>query len=315
MTRLLTLFVALAFSVMLSAQTQTGFVKTIGRPDKPSVMLQDVVIQVQGMTNPVISDSTGRFSISILNKKDGDPIVLLNVRKKGYELKDKDLTGRPLIVSSRVPIYISMVDLKQLEADRKRIEDKAYKVAEDNYQKKLESINQRLTDNEIDRERYVDELHSLQKQYEQYLSLISNMADRYARTDYDGLDSIDWQINYFIENGELDRADSLIRTVFDPTTVLERNRAAKQEILERIAFAQHVIDKASADREAILNDIKYAKELAIMCDNLANEYLAIEEVELAIPCLEKSLEIKAILYGEDSQETIATKQILQQLKP
>ena len=46
---------------------------------------------------------------------------------------------------------------------------------------------------------------------EAYQALIGDMADRYARTDYDQLDSIDYKINVCIENGELEKADSLIR--------------------------------------------------------------------------------------------------------
>lgn len=89
--------------------------------------------------------------------------------------------------------------------------------------------------------------------------------------------------------------------MFDPETVLERNRAAKQEIQERIAIAQSVIDKANTDKEAIMRDLEYAQRLAVLCDNLANEYIDVEDPEKAIECLEQSLEIKTILYGEDNQ--------------
>ena len=167
---------------------------------------------------------------------------------------------------------------------------------------------------EITAEKYRQELSGLQDKYERYLSLVGDMAERYARTDYDQLDSIDYHINVCIENGEFDKADSLIHTVFDPETVLERNRAAKQEILDRIALAQSVIDKANADREAILQDIEYAKRLASMCENLAQEYILMEEKEKAIECMEKSLEIKTILYGEESEEIKEITNRLEELK-
>ena len=309
------IWVFLFISVMVSAQTQQGFVKTIGRPGQPGIVLPGVIIQAQGMVNPVISDTTGSFSISIPGKKDGDPIVLLSIRKKGYELKDKDLKGRSLVCSSRVPLYILMVDQQQLEADRKRIEENAYRVAEENYQKKLEELERQKEESAITMEKYRQELLALEDQYERYLSLVSGLADRYARTDYDQLDSIDYQINLCIENGELDKADSLIHTVFDPETVLERNRAAKQEIQERIAIAQSVIDKANTDKEAIMRDLEYAQRLAVLCDNLANEYIAVEDPEKAIECLEQSLEIKTILYGEDHPSVIETQEKINVLKP
>ena len=311
-----TLLFLIMFMVPLGviAQTQQGYIKTIGRPDKPGVVLGNVVVQAKGMFNPVTSDESGAFSITVPGKNDGDPIVFLRIQKNGYELKDKDFVGRQHVCSSRVPLIIQMVDVKQLAADKRRIEDNAYRVAEENYQKKLTELEAQKEEGEITAEKYRQELSSLQEKYDKYLSLVGDMADRYARTDYDQLDSIDYQINVCIENGEFDKADSLIHTVFDPETVLERNRAAKQEILDRIALAQSVIDKANADREAILRDIEYAKRLASICENLAQEYILLEEKEKAIECLEKSLAIKSILYGEESDEVIELNNQLKELK-
>ena len=315
MKKIIILIVTLLVNTIASAQTQQGYVKTIGRPDKPGVVLGDVVVQAKGMFNPVTSDNSGAFSITVPGKNDGDPIVFLRIQKKGYELKDKDFVGRQHVCSSRLPLIIQMVDVKQLSADKKRIEDNAYRVAEENYQKKLTELEAQKEEGEITAERYRQELEGLQEKYEKYLSLVGDMADRYARTDYDQLDSIDYQINVCIENGEFDKADSLIHTVFDPETVLERNRAAKQEIQDRIALAQSVIDKANADREAILQDIEYAKRLASICENLAQEYILMEEKEKSVECLEKSLEIKSILYGEESDEARKITDQIKEIKP
>jgi len=301
-------------SVAVAAQTQQGFVKTIGRPNKPGTPLGGATIRLRGVLNAVVSSSTGEFHLSLPGKKEGDAIALMSVQKKGYELRDRELTSRQMAFSSHVPIEILMVDQAQLAADKKRIEDNAYRVAEENYQKKLKAIEAQKQNNEITAERYHQELQQLQDKYEKYLSLVGEMADRYARTDYDQLDSIDREINICIENGEFDKADSLIHTVFDPETVLERNRAAKEEINQRIAFAQAIIDKANADKEAIQRDADYAKRVAILCDHLAEEYVAQGDPAKALECLQKSLEIKTILYGEQSSEVELTRQRLNALK-
>ena len=305
----------LSVEITVSAQTQMGYVKTIGRPNQPGQLLNEVVVQAQGMFNPVISDAEGAFSINVPGKKDGDPIVFLRIQKNDYELKDKEVIGRQYVCSSKIPIIIQMVDIKQLTADKKRIEDNAYKVAEKNYQKKLKELEEQLDQDVITLEKYRQELASLEDKYEKYMSLISDMADRYARADYDNMDSIDQQINICIENGELERADSLIHSVFDPETVLERNRAAKREIQDRIVLAQSIIEKANADKEAILKDIEYAKRVANLCENLAKEYIGIEDQESAMRCLEKALSIKRIIYGEESDEVEETQQRINGLKP
>ena len=300
--------------VSVYSQTQQGYVKNIGRPNKPGIMLSGVVVRVKGMINPVLSSSQGDFSISIPGKKNGDEISIINVQKNGYELKDISLLGRSLVFSTKVPLEILMVDKKQLEADKQRIEDNAYRVAARNYQDKLQHLEKQKKANEITIEKYRQEIEALQNNYDKYISLVGEMADRYARTDYDKLDSIDREINICIENGDFNKADSLIHTVFDPTTVLERNRAAKEEIQQRIAFAQSIIDKAKADKEDILRDIEYAKRVIDLSENLANEYVIQGNLNKAIECLNKSIEIKTILYGAESSEVNKTKQQLNNLK-
>lgn len=307
-------FLLVSIALPAKAQTQQGFVKTIGRPGNPGAPLENVTIQMVGMVNATTSSATGEFFLSAYNKKDGDAIKLLRVQKNGYELKDKDMIGRSLVFSSHVPIYITMVDSQQLEADKKRIEDNARRVAEKNYQKKREEIEKENKKHKSSAEKYRQELEGLQEIYDKYLSLIGDMADRYARTDYDQLDSIDIEINICIENGELEKADSLIHTVFDPNTVVERNRAAKKEIEERIKFAQAVIDKANEDKEAILRDIEYAKQIAILSESLAREYLVQGEKEKALQNLQKSLEIKKIVYDENHSEVIKLILQIEELK-
>lgn len=306
MKKILTFAIVAFIAVQSMAQVQQGLVKTIGRPNKPGVVLADVMIRVSGLINSVVSSSDGSFRLSAPNKKDGDDIVIISVQKRGYELKDKELIGRKLVFSSQVPIEIVMIDLRQLTADKERIEKKAYEVAEKNYQKKMEEIEKQIKNNEISAENYRQQLQTLQAYYEKYISLIGDMAERYARTDYDKLDSIDYKINLCIENGELDKADSLVHTVFDPETVLERNRSAKEEIRQRIAFAQSIIDKANADKDAIRRDEAYAERVIGLCHELSEEYLAEGNIQKAIDCLEKSLEIELILYGMEDDKTQMT---------
>ncbi len=301
----------LCFSGLTSAQTQLGFVKTQGRPNRPGQPLAGVTIRWRGAMNAVVSTSDGKFSAPFPGKKNGDAIYIQSVRKNGYELIDEELPGRSLVFSTNVALEIVMASSAELEANRKRISDNAYRKAQINYQSKLKLLEQQKVESEITAEQYRRELQSLQDRYEKYTAMIEGMADRYARTDYDHLDSIDREINICIEEGELDKADSLIHTVFDPSTVLERNRAAKADIQQRMQLAQKIIDKANADKEAIRRDSDYAKRVIILCDNLAEEYEAQGESAKAHDCLMQSMGIRQILYGEDSEEVKIVKRKLE----
>ena len=213
--RQLSFIILFLTTLSLQAQTQQGYVKTLGRPNKPGVPLSNVTVRFR------------------------------------YELKDRELVGRSLVFSSRVPLEIVMVNSAELEADKQRIEKKAYQVADKNYQTKLKQLDQQVKEQEITKEQYQQELQDLQDKYEKYQSLIGDLADRYARTDYDHLDSIDREINICIENGELEKADSLIHTVFDPETVLERNRAAKEAAKAKMQLGQDIIDEANDEKKRL----------------------------------------------------------------
>ena len=98
----LSLVVFLLVSGIADSQVQVGYVKTIGRPGKPGKPLANVTVRLRGGVNSVVSAKDGSFSVTMPNKKDGDPIVLLSIHKNGYELKDKELLGRQLVFLSRV---------------------------------------------------------------------------------------------------------------------------------------------------------------------------------------------------------------------
>lgn len=300
--------------VELNAQIVRGYVKTQGRPNKPGKALAGVTINWRGNINAVVSSSEGKFSVSFPDKKNGDAVYLVNVRKVNYELIDPELIGRPLIFSTEVPIEIVMVSSAELEANRKRIRKNAYRKAEANYQKKVRILEKQTKESEITLEQYQLQLQQLQDNYDKYVSLIDGMADRYARTDYDHLNLIDREINICIENGDLDRADSLIHTVFDPLTVLEKSRKTKAEIESRMQLAQEIIDKANEDKDAIRKDSTYAKRVISLCDNLADEYINQGEKKKAIDCYRQSLSIRRILYGENHDEIKITIQKIQSLQ-
>lgn len=239
-------------SLSLSAQTQQGYVKTLGRPNKPGVPLSNVTVRMRGVVNAVLTGTDGKFSVQMPGKKSGDAIVLQSIRKSGYELVDLSLVGRQQVFSPSVPIEIVMVNSSELAANKQRIERIAYQKAEKNYQTKVKELEKEVEEQQLTEEQYRQQLQELQDKYEKYQSLIDGMADRYARTDYDHLDSIDREINICIENGELEKADSLIHTIFDPNTVLERNRAAKEAVRSKKQLGEDMIDEANEEKERLL---------------------------------------------------------------
>ena len=249
----------------LNAQTQNGFVKTLGRPNQKGKALNGVLIRAIGEHNPVLSKDDGTFSILMVGKQKGDAYSLQEVQKKGYELNENGVIGRQFAFSDKVPLTIVMVSSLLLQEDKQRIENNAFKVAEKNYKAKLDLLEQQKAESAITEEQYRKELLDLQDKFEKYQLLIDGLAEHYAHVDYDELDDKEREINICIENGELERADSLIKTLFDPIDVLKRNKEALAQLNQQISEANAILDKANEDMAAVLRqqekDAEYLYQL------------------------------------------------------
>ena len=250
--RLVIVCMSCAIALGAAAQTQQGYVKTLGKPLKKGKALSGVTVRVKGEHNAVVSQKDGKFSIPMPGKKSGDAYTLQQVHKNGFELNDQSMIGRKFAFSTNVPLTVVMVSTEDLQADKLRIENNAYRAAERNYQAKVAELEKKLKKNIISTEQYQTEIQDLQDKFERYQSLIESLADHYAHTDYDELTSNEAEVNLLIEAGELEKADSLIHTMFDPIDVLQRNQAALTGLNQTIDNAQSLIDQANADLAAVL---------------------------------------------------------------
>ena len=186
----------------VQSQTQQGYIKTIGRKDKKGEPLGNVSIRLKGGHNAVPSNSNGKFALMMHGKKVGDSYSLQQVRKSGYQLKK----------------------------DKQRIESNAYRVAEKKYEEKVALLEKQVNDSSITMKRYEEELLSLQESFEKYQLMIDGLAEHYAHTDYDDLTDKEREINICIEEGNFERADSLIHQLFNPVDILKRKKEAIVQI-------------------------------------------------------------------------------------
>ena len=215
------------------SQTQSGYVRTVSRPNQPSQRLQGVVVRPQGEYNPVMTDETGAFQITMSGKKNGTPYALAGVNKGGYELQEAELVGRQLPFSSSVPLEIIMVSRRQLQKDKQRIEQAARDNIERYYEQQLNALNEQLAQAKLSNQEYEEQLSRIEQQYDNFEPLIEQMAERYARTDYNGMTSADSLIQQAIEQGDLQLAQERILAKGDP---VEREKKIRR--IQRVAEVQ-----------------------------------------------------------------------------
>lgn len=247
----------LACSLSLSAQTQQGYVKTLGRPNQQGRALSGVSIRVKGGHNAVLSGQDGKFEMPMHGKKVGDAFSLQQVQKSGYDLKDKGVVGRQYAYSDKVPLTLVMLSRSDYQQDKQQIENHIYSAVEKRYKSDLSRLEQQLSSHQIATEQYRQQLQQLQDGFGKIQELVEGLADHYALVDYDELDEREREITLAIERGDLEQADQLLQQM----NIQQR----AQDIADRLKKGQALREEAQQDLVEVLKrqekDAEYLYQL------------------------------------------------------
>ncbi|MBP5242036.1 MAG: tetratricopeptide repeat protein, partial [Bacteroidales bacterium] len=242
------IFVLLAFAFLgMQAQTQSGVVKTRGRMVGgklvPGTMLSGATVQVEGRQALLATD--GRFSFPV----SGNSYTLKNVSKQGYQLVDAEVcrsyrySGNPLSVVMETP--------EQQQQDKLTAERKIRRQLQNQLRDKEDEIEALREQNRLTDEQYNNALQQLYSQQESNERLISDMAQRYSVLDYDQLDDFQRQVSSCIENGQLAKADSLLRSRGDVGQQVEAALKAGAALKQKLDQQQ----KVEAVHSAEMNEV------------------------------------------------------------
>lgn len=257
MKRILLTIMVLLLAGTTFAQTQQGFVRTAGTATKKGTPLSNVTIRSVGGSS-VLSDTRGHFTMNVSGVgREGDLFKITSVRKNGYELLDKDGLKNSFVYSTRVPVEIVMISTKELQKIKQDIEERARRNAEKSYEKKLKALKKDLENQKVTIQEYNVKVNELEQQMESFESLIGAMAEHYARTDYDKLDSLNAAINQCIAEGRLEEADSLINTKGNVVERAHENMRKGQQLTEAEAQLEEAKHKVQANSEALDEEKKH----------------------------------------------------------
>lgn len=230
-------FLLFLLSFPLAAQTvkQTGYVRTVGRPDnRQGTRLSGALIRVSGQHNTVQSGRQGTFTLLFTKQNE---FRFSSIRLTGYDLQEREVLGRRYAVSATVPVEIVLVP----QSLKHELEERVRKQVETNYRRKLRRLEAQK--NELGKD-YEKKIAQLEAEYDRRDQLVNDMVERYAATDYAQLSPFAAQLNAFIEAGELERADSLLATV--DVARLETDHAALQQRGEKLRTALAKNERAEA---------------------------------------------------------------------
>ena len=258
------------------AQTQQGYVKTRGRLDSkgnliPGKGLKGATVSVHGRTTVLVQNDDGAFSFPVTDAQ----YRLDSVRKKGYQLVDLDAIGKTYKHSSN-PLFLVMETPERQLQDQLEAERKIRRNLTDQLHQREDEIEALKEQQKISDEEYRLALQKLYQDQESNEQLIKDMAKRYSELDYDQMDEFYRQVSYYIENGELVKADSLLKTRGDikkqVADILQQGQALQEE--------KEQLQKAEAVQEAEI------EEAAKRCYSYVETFAALHQNDSAAYYLE-----------------------------
>ena len=256
--KIIVLFFLFNLVVTTMAQMQQGYVKSIGRPSKPGVGLKNVEVRVDGNVNTVLSDDTGNFSFPVKGLK----FQFRRINLHGYELADNDLLHFPFGYTPNIPVTIAMVSKEELRNERDKIEERMRIKLQNQFEESNALLEAQLEEKRITENQFKEELLALHEKIENLDSLVYILADRYARTDYDNIDSNQIAINELIRQGELEQAQNLIMS--------------KGSINQRMQTLSKLRQTMSVQQEELAEDLFYLSQIAKKNNQLDSAYYYLE---------------------------------------
>lgn len=205
MKKVLFLLAGLTTVVMMTAQTQQGVVKTRGRIVNgqlvPGSKIAQALVGVRGRL-AVLSDDNGAFSFPVTTKS----FIIDSVKKKDYALIDIEACRQYQYPQKPFVLLMEKPELQQadlLAKERKLRRD---------LQRRLQKREDEVDALNVSLEKKNKLLQEINREREDNEKIIKDLAKYYATLDYDQLDDFQRRVSDCLENGELERADSLPRS-------------------------------------------------------------------------------------------------------
>ena len=246
-------------AVLCHAQNkeQEGLVKTRGRLDSdgkvvPGVAVSNASIILKG-GNTAVSEKDGEFSILLPE----DKYYLQNVEKEGYIVVDQDILSKQYSYSNN-PLVLVMETPQQQMEDELAAERKIRRNLTRQLHEREDEIERLKEENKISAEQYRAALNKLYEDQENNEKLISDMAERYSKIDFDQIDEFYVQVSNYILNGELTKADSMLNTKGNIGSDIENlNHLKEVNAKERAELSkrQRKLEKSEAMAQYQLEEI------------------------------------------------------------
>ena len=283
MKKTLLFLLSLAIMAGAMAQTQKGFVRTIGRSNDGKKVtgvkrVEGVAIKTEDGKG-TMSDKKGNFEL----RPEKITFVLSQVRLDGYiAIKPEGLPKT--YTCSKNELEIVVMNLNEQAEVQRVAESKIRHQLSKQYKDSIQELENLKTRMKITQEEWRTKM---QEVYDRQLNdekLIKEMAERYSRIDFYALDKENRLISQYIIDGKLDEARRLIERKGDIDKRIDENRQHREANIQG--------KKNLEQSEAF--ELQEREDIALDCFNLAETFKLTHQLDSALYYLSKRLEIDSV---------------------
>jgi tetratricopeptide (TPR) repeat protein len=224
------------------AQIQKGIVREINSDKKP---LNNVAIKFNGSV-PTTSDDKGNFRLAFAGKEAGELIFKEEIKKSGYELVNKK-AFEILKLSSNDKLGVDIILAKKgiIELAKKKYYEISDKELLAGLEREKKALKQQLAAEKISENDYSEQLTALQEQYDWQWKLLDELANKFARVNFDDVSAIYKEALMLFKAGNVTEAI----TKMEKTNLISRIDTRLEE-RQRILNSGNIIAAQQAENEA-----------------------------------------------------------------
>jgi len=235
------IFFSLLFvpELLFAQATVKGIISEQNSGNKP---ISGVQIKALG-TSPELTDNAGLFKLVFTTKKPGDRIIVSEISKKGYEIVNKDVVNNWVI--SRNPnekTKIVMCPEGLIAQNTLKYYDISFSGLTKGYSDQIKLLKEKLSKSEIDNKTFGEQAKTLAEQFEKQQKQLEELADKFARENFDDCSAIHGQAFESFKSGNIIEAINILETVNSENEIFKaRNQKDKAERM--IAQSEIVINQ------------------------------------------------------------------------
>ena len=194
----------------LAAQTEWIQNTTVRRQNSNKEPVPNAHVVFDGAPTK-FSDQDGKVRLAFSNKKPGTYTFLVELTKEGYELvNNKDFENIKLSADDQLGVDLILAKTGVVDAAKKEYYDISDRSLKAGFEREKAKIRRERDEAKITAQHFEEQWKQLQEQYDNQKKELDVLAEKFARVNFDDVDSLYRQALGLFKDGKIDAAIEIL---------------------------------------------------------------------------------------------------------